>query len=368
MSRNLIRFSLPLISGAAVALVVLGCSSDTTTPGGGTGGSKSDAGTGGKTGSTGGTTGTTGGTTGTTGGTTGTTGGTTGTGGATDVDAGNVYTCLSAPPADPGGTGVKDDACCDTPGLGKVGTCTDPASITDPIQKAAFGHGSCGPTLLCAPKAGLSSSPPPDAGVYAPCKAKALGNLEGRCLPKCFVAGNPQSPNLAQDDCKSPEEVCAPCYSPVPVDGKTGAQPTGACSQAALDAPVDLPPAVFKECGAVDGGPTKGLMGGLCIPRDLALASGNTAAPSLKQDDCSTGEVCTPTLKVNNVKGCFTKCDTGIAGQYAPGACVPSYVVRDVGGNGAVKLFKKGTCTGDDDICAPCANPLTGGSPSHSCE
>src|SRR6185503_13268929 len=96
--------------------------------------------------------------------------------------------------------------------------------------------------------------------------------------------------------------VCAPCYNPV--DGKA----TGSCTIAPNDKPKSMAPMPYAKCGARDGG----MALGTCVPKTVALASGNPAAPSLKQDDCSTADyVCTPTLKANNVNACFVKCDTG---------------------------------------------------------
>ena len=78
-----------------------------------------------------------------------------------------------------------------------------------------------------------------------------------------------------------------------------------------------------------------------------------------------------PTLKANNINACFDKCTTALStvgAQYAQGACVPAFVVRDVAGASGLQLLTKGECTGDGDLCAPCLNPLMGGAPSHSCE
>ena len=93
---------------------------------------------------------------------------------------------------------------------------------------------------------------------------------------------------------------------------------------------------------------------GTCVPKTVALASGNPAAPSLKQDDCSSADyVCTPTLKAQNVNACFTKCQSGLsAAAYHDGACVPIYVATDVS-PGALAFVKQTTC-GAGEVCAPC--------------
>jgi hypothetical protein len=363
MSRTLIRFSIPLIGSAAVALGMFACSSDSSTSGGGTGGGTSTGGastTGGA--SSAGGKSTTGGTT--------STGGASSTGGkASTCDAAclaKLYLCQAAAPRDPGGTGMANADCCTT-ALGKVGTCMAPASVTgDAAMKAALGHDSCDKTLLCAPKAGALEANP-DAGVYDTCTAKLGADFEGRCLPKCFVAGNPQAPQLKQETCASNEFVCAPCFNPI--DGK----PTGACTQKTGDKPATAAPVAYKACGAFDGGS----QGGLCVPKVLVDASGDPSAAKLLQDDCALAtDRCAPVLKANNPKACFEKCTTTLGPlstpgvDFSPGACVPAYIVRDVS-PGGLGLLKKDTCTGADELCAPCLDPLsmpTAGVPTHSCE
>ena len=353
MSRTLIRFSIPLIGSAAVALGMFACSSDSPAPAAGTGGGTS---TGGATTSTGG--GSSAGGKSGTGGTT-STGGKASTGGASGSTADSpLYECQKAPPRDPGGTVAKDAACC-----GGLGKCVDPASITDPKMKASLGHETCLPTLKCAPPASTG-----DAGAYAKCTATSLAaGLEGRCLPKCFVLGNPQVDQLKADGCTGTGVVCAPCYNPM------DATDTGACSQNG-DAPdATKKPAPYAHCGAFDGGS----LGGLCVPKAVVDASGDPSAPNLKQDDCpSATDRCSPALKVKDAHACFEKCTTTLTPlntpgfDYSPGACVPSYIVRDVAPAG-LPILKKDTCLGADELCAPCLNPQsmpTSGDPSHSCE
>jgi hypothetical protein len=151
--------------------------------------------------------------------------------------------------------------------------------------------------------------------------------------------------------------VCSPCYNPV--DGTS----TGACFTAPGDKPTTPAPAPYKACGTYDGGPA----GGICVPKAIALASGNPAAPSLKQDPpCADGEVCTPALKANGVNACFDKCQTGLGFPYAEGACVPDFVVRDINAAAIGVIVKKTTCP-DNYLCAPCADPQHAGMASNSC-
>jgi hypothetical protein len=367
-TRTLVRFSIPLLGSAALALGMFACSSDSTTPSG-TGGAGTDAGKGGATSSSGGK-----------GGTTSTSGGSTSAGGASagGASAGggggaggagaDPYACQAAKPRDPGGTVMANGDCCST-ALGKVGTCMALASVTgDADMKAALGHDSCDKTLVCAPKAGALDAHP-DAGVYETCTAKlgTTAGYEGRCLPKCFVAGNPQAPLLAQESCASAEMVCAPCFNPI--DGK----PTGACTQKTGDHPATTAPKPYQACGAFDGG----TQGGICVPKVLVDASGNASAGSLLQDDCANAtDRCVPTLKAKDTAACFAKCTTTLGAlntktlDFKPGACVPAYIVRDVNPAG-LGLLKKDTCTGADELCAPCLDPLSmpvQGVATHSCE
>jgi hypothetical protein len=352
MSRNLIRFSIPLVGSAAIALAFLGCSSDKTSPandGGSSGGATSSGGasSGGKGG---------GGTAG--GGTSGTGGaGKGGSGGAGKVDAGpDPYVCLNTPSKDPGGPGAANATCC-----GGIGKCVDAATVTDAKMKAALGHDTCATALLCAPPAASAADAGP-GGAYSKCTAHLGAALEGRCLPKCFLIGNPQVSQLAQETCDV-GMLCAPCYSPL------DASDTGACSQKPGDAPTAAAPVAYASCGAFDGGPK----GGLCVPKVLVDASGNASAPSLKQDDCANAtDRCVPTLKAKDTAACFAKCSSGLGGslgaQYEPGACVPTYIVTDVAGAAGLAIVKKGSCTGEGELCAPCADPLHAGMASHACE
>jgi hypothetical protein len=322
---HILRFGFPLLGGATIALAFSACSSsDATQPSAdastqGTGGK----GTGGKSGSTG--------------------GNTSGTGGSTTGDGASQYVCEAKPPIDPGKDGAEGSTCCLD-----FGTCVKPSTITDPVQLSAFGHDSCkagtgDSDLKCAPTASALA----DAGtlgVYDTCTANLGSALEGRCLPKCFVLGNPQASLLKQEGCKNAELVCAPCFSPV--DGKA----TGACSQKAGDKPTTQPPTPFPTCGATDSGPALGV----CVPKQLALDTGNPAASMLVQLDCASAtDVCAPALKVKNPNECFPEC-TSIAG---PGACVAAFLVEAVQPGGSTYLNGQG-CQGGE-LCAPCLNPLS---------
>jgi hypothetical protein len=284
-----------------------------------------------------------------------------GSAGATmSMDAGILgYVCEEQlAKLDKGGTGAADSACCT--GLGK---CTLASSVTS-AGKSLFGHDTCAKSagatdLLCAPvpKGDAAAAA---AGMYATCTAK-IGptDYEGRCVPQCFLEGDPNASTLTTGSCMtgSLNLLCAPCFNPV--DGKE----TGACSQAPNDKPKMPAPTPYATCGARDGGAALGT----CVPKTIALSSGNPAAASLKQDDCSTADyVCTPTLKANNVNACFEKCQSGLTGAYADGACVPIYVATDVSPS-ALAFVKQTTCA-SGEVCAPCEDILNPGIPSHSCQ
>lgn len=263
---------------------------------------------------------------------------------AAPIDAAALYTCEHQPPVDPGKTGAEGTACCTG-----FGSCQKASTITDPVQRDAFGHDSCKAgtgdnDLKCAPTASAMADAG-SLGVYDPCTTNLGPALEGRCLPKCFVLGNPQASLLKQETCKSADFVCAPCFSPV--DGK----PTGACSQKTGDKPTTQPPTPFQTCGSFDGGPALGL----CVPKQLALDTGNPAASSLKQLECTNaGDVCAPSLKVKAPNDCFKPCDSFIAG---PGACVAVFLVEAVQPGASANLGQADCATGE--LCAPCLNPLS---------
>jgi len=343
MTRTIVRLSMV----AATLALAFACSEDEGN--GGTGGTGGKGGTGGSK-STGGSSGSGGSST---------TGGTGGSG----FDGGDPYECvakLTENPRDPGGTGTSGSSCCN--GLGE---CALASSVTGPAA-TSYGHDTCkastgSDNLVCAPTAG-SLADASVAGVFTVCTAK-LGTsitLEGRCLPKCFIMGNPQVAQLSGEGCPGPdagagEQVCAPCYNPI--DGTE----TGACTQKAGDAPTEPAPTPFKECGAVDGGPA-GAGGGLCVPTDLATASGNPAAANLQQLDCATGEVCAPALKVTDINACFAKCEaaTGTFGpEFGPGACVPYYLIAsDPALAIGLSVLQQATCA-TGELCAPCLNPIS---------
>ncbi|HEX4334814.1 MAG TPA: hypothetical protein VH062_02805 [Polyangiaceae bacterium] len=357
MTRKLVLSILPLVGGAALSLGMLGCSSDkssdssdggaTSTGGSSAGGSST--GNGGSSTSTGGSKG---GST-STGGSTASTGGKGGAAGAADV-----YVCDKIPPRDPGGTGKAGDSCCKTSKGFSAGACVKTSSISDPLRKVAYGHDTCASSTDAA--SDLKCEPTADAiadagtlGVYEKCTAKLGGTLalEGRCLPKCFVAGMAAASNLAQETCMTADFVCAPCYNPI--DGTD----TGACSQKDGDKPVDPAPAKFKTCGALKAGGTDL---GICVPSGLVTDPVQKAALDMAftgdagvADLCATGDICAPATKANDINACFKHCKSAVG----DGACVPTYLVP--ANERSVLSSMPDTCDKDNEECAPCLNPLS---------
>ena len=262
---------------------------------------------------------------------------------------------------------MSGSTCC-----GGLGTCGLASSVTGPAA-SSYSHDTCKASagaddLKCIPTT-ASLADAGTAGIFDACTADFGGGvtLEGRCLPLCFIEGNPQAPLLTPGTCKGADagagqQVCAPCYNPI--DGSD----TGACSQKPGDQPKDAPPTPFKTCGAHDAG----VPGGVCIPKALTSKVDNPAIASLMQDDCPSGDLCVPTVKANDVNACFAKCDVmsptvAMFGQkYTVGACVPYYIVADTQPTALSALVQSSCAAGE--LCAPCLNPLMSGMPTGACQ
>jgi hypothetical protein len=252
-----------------------------------------------------------------------------GTGGSAGTDAGDPYQCEpTVPEPEPGGDADEGEACCDG-----LGVCTKNVSGEG---TAAYGLDDCktGEALKCVPR----SSTDDDAGAdddagsdpaLASCRfmvsATSSVDYEGRCIPSCFLTGDPSTANLAQSTCAD-DNTCVPCYSPI-----TGAS-TGACNRPG-DAPVDPAPAGFAECG--DGA-------GLCVP-------GGSSGAMLPQLTCDDGQVCAPKSRVLDQGACFPRCESA----FGPGACLAAFVVGD-----QASLLTMATCM-TAEVCVPCISPLT---------
>jgi hypothetical protein len=180
--------------------------------------------------------------------------------------------------------------------------------------------------------------------------------LEGRCIPRGLAVIPASKLRIGQETCPS-DFVCTPCFDPV--DG----YPTGACNSGG-DHAKEPPPPPLKPCGAFDGG----VAGGLCVPESATSTWGGQLR--YKQDECAAGDVCAPVHTVTQPGNCFERCTTTLATlgeQYGPGACLPSYYVRDTNPVGLV-ILTAGTCLGAGDLCSPCLDPLNNGAPSGTCQ
>jgi hypothetical protein len=317
---------LPLIGGVLFSFSLFACSSSDEAPAEATGGATGSGGATGGSKASGGST---------------ASGGGTSTGGGSTAD---LYVCENVAPRDPGKSGTEGSDCCSTKTSGNVGKCVKESSIADTTQRAAFGYDSC------SKSAGLKCAPDPAQivtaeaqGVYATCTA-TLGDgpgLEGRCLPKCFVAGVGAAAQLKQDGCQNDDLVCAPCFNPI--DGAD----TGACKQKAGDAPAQAAPAPYKKCGGDLG---------ICVPASLvtdpvqkaALARAFDGVPS----GCDGTDLCAPVLKAKDQAACFAKC-TSVASL--PGACVPEFLVPEA----QRSLIKDAPGCPTGELCAPCQDPTS---------
>jgi hypothetical protein len=258
-------------------------------------------------------------------------GGSSGASGASG-DAGSVYQC-EPPPAPTGGDAKEGEACCSG-----LGVCTE--NPTGPGSEA-YGLSSCtaGRELKCVPVAPVDGDAGADddagpGGVPPSCRmtlasAGAGGpDFEGRCVPSCFLTGDPSSSNLVQSTCDD-DSKCVPCFSPI-----TG-QSTGACNQPG-DAPVEAAPAGFAACGEGDIG--------YCVPMG---ASGGVMLPQLT---CGDGNVCAPKARVLDPDSCFAHCVSPLGGA---GACIAAFIVPEAQRN----LLGKVTCE-DGELCVPCVSPI----------
>jgi len=358
MSRTIIRLAVPLLGSAVLSFAVAACSSDTPAAKNGgadasSGGNTADSGAAGKGGA--------GGKGGTSAGGKGGTSGGAATGGAAN-DGGSDYKCTphavgmlaDGGTKDPGGAVLENADCC-----GGLGACAKASSLpkNDPAS-SAYGHETCkaASDLVCVPK---PASALPDGGLTPSCHI-GFGslNLEGRCLPKCFVLNNPNANQLNKGDCGANlgfDAVCAPCYDP------TTGKSTGACNRG-TDAPVEGS-RKFASCGAYGDSGANAAPQGLCVPKAQVVAAGiDLAAIPLPQDTCATGDLCSPKGKVVDQGSCLAHC-TSIVG---PGACVSTFVVEAIpAGKGLSGTLGQVTCAAGE-TCTPCINP-TGGLPTGAC-
>lgn len=223
------------------------------------------------------------------------------------------------------------DKCCDDGAGAPLGTCV-PTNLVPSEQVALLSADSCtGQDILCAPT-------PIADGTYAPQSCISVAQAEGRCLPACLPNVAARASTLPQASCGQ-GMLCAPCFDPV-----TGSD-TGACGLEG-DTPAD-PPFVFQGC-CDDGTGNSDL--GVCVPPALVPTA---QQPLLGGDVCTTsGDLCAPT---EVAAGTYSPkvCTSWLDGEArCLPACLPP-VAAD-----ADRLTQDNCTTGE--LCTPCVNPLTG--------
>lgn len=233
---------------------------------------------------------------------------------------------------------------------GDLGVCLDAALVPE-ANRAQLGTDTCAAPKLCVPTTLTDPSAKPVA-----CRAVFGLDAEGRCLPACLPDIAAQADSLEQATCDD-GYLCAPCYDP-----RTG-EDTEAC-RINGDAPSE-PPKTFAPCCS---------SAGLCIPPETATEADRM---SLSQEDCAAGLLCAPAGAVADPTGfAFASCTTApntidlfgftVDIGSKPGACVNKCFIPDddefllqiqslLGSSDP-----DNPCTGDNEICAPCENPLDG--------
>ncbi|HVU01967.1 MAG TPA: hypothetical protein VHE30_09455 [Polyangiaceae bacterium] len=273
-----------------------------------------------------------------------------------DEDGG--IACASS---DPGGARRHGDYCGDLPvGPGLDARCAFASELVSEPLRRLLGHAECAPPLLCAPAADIpveggiiwteAGAPPSPQGCTT---TMGLGAPRaGGCVARPFTDGYPLAPLLAKETCGL-VEVCVPCADPVS-GASTGACPTGGGEP------------TMPRCGVFDSGPNEGV----CFPQaTIDLLRGNRTHVSFKQDECPPGDVCVPPELAGTLGTCPVRCTTTLGsfgGQYAAGACTPSYLVRDMNPS-ALAILTQGSCA-PGELCSPCRDPLNSGAPTGICE
>ena len=185
----------------------------------------------------------------------------------------------------------------------------------------------CSDTEKCVPRELASTL---GRGIQPTCTS--VNGAEGRCISSCVPLVATQASLLPKDVCTG-NDLCAPCYDP-----RTG-EDTLACRQGCDPGPTQ-PPKVFAHCCSDRG---------LCVPPQLA----GSQAGSLDKDTCTGDTLCAPTdLTDPTFKP--KHCDS-IDG--AEGRCMSTCI------GGAVARQKDRLPTqgcGQDEVCAPCFDPITG--------
>jgi hypothetical protein len=201
---------------------------------------------------------------------------------------------------------------------------------------ARLGADSCQQSgALCVPSPWLDTPrPTPDI-------CRALGNLEGRCLPSCLPDVAKQAHDLQQRSCAT-TALCVPCYDP-----RTG-EDSNAC-RTGSDAPHE-PARTFGSCCG------QGVAArGRCVPREVLRESVNDAdLARLNADTCSeTDTLCVPQAWLDSNRPAPVTCRA--AGDFEGrclSTCLPDVAKRE-------SSLAQLTCSAGE-LCVPCYDPRAG--------
>ncbi len=205
--------------------------------------------------------------------------------------------------------------------------------------------GDCDADSKCVPDEFIASM-----GKHVPATCASLAGAEGRCLSRCLPEVAEQADRLPQSSCPL-DEVCVPCFDPL-----TG-EDTQACTQSCDPGPANSP-FVFPPC--CEGR-------GTCVPPESITAQGEDPS-QLGQDVCpdSPALLCVPDVMLEGDYQAQS-CNTGFfftflfGDEYGPGACMPDCIPA------VDSIFLGQNGCADGMKCAPCLDPLAGGS-SGACD
>jgi hypothetical protein len=276
-------------------------------------------------------------------------GGTTGPSGCSAASVGGGgqggYTSTKCPDANPADLPVDGFPRC-TMNACQAAHCIPSSLVPASVDKTLLAN--CDASSLCVPDDYAKS-----LGRFKVRSCTSLNNMEGRCISTCVPKVNGLMDVLPKANCGD-YEVCAPCYNPN--DGTS----TGACSQGCDTGPT-RPSTQFPKCQAGAG---------VCVAPAILPP---VLLTQLVQYDCPLGNVCAPTLKSQNLKANFLKCQpsniltaalAGIGPNGQTGGCVPAWLAD---ANPLEGIFMAQDTCQLGEKCAPCNNPLRGGVPTGAC-
>jgi hypothetical protein len=205
------------------------------------------------------------------------------------------------------------------------GRCVPPSSIPSG-DRGRLAHDSC-EEALCVPSAWLADPRPP------PERCRALGDLEGRCLPDCLPDIVARAGQLVQDSCTA-GSLCSPCYDP------RTSESTGACETKG-DRPRE-PAKQFARCCEGTG---------RCVPAQSVPPAdrGRLAASGCE----GNAQLCAPSQWLDDPRPAPQSCRAaGDREGRCLSSCLPDVAAR-------AKQLTRATC-GAQQLCVPCFDPISG--------